>query len=228
MAEAEAKPSRCSALSWPAPRRATVMGVMGLPRAFQGAQVLHPQVVVGGRQTITVCRFLPGGGEGEAPAQGLPQFPGVVRPVDGGGGGLEGGQVPVLAAEGQRVHHPGGGQQAHRPRAKASAEAMAQGVGSSSTRSAPPARARAERVHLSAMAQSPRWTQWPLMTHTAAPSGPRTSLVRARWKACPRWNGLYSATMPAAAIAVPPNRKRKKILLSDKMRVVLFGKKGIK
>ena len=86
------------------------------------------------------------------------------------------------------------------PRAKASAEAMAQGVGSSSTRSAPPERARAARLHLSVRAHSPRWTQWPLMTHTTAVSAPRVRRVRAMCQACPQWKGLYSATIPAVAM----------------------------
>ena len=81
-----------------------------------------------------------------------------------------------------------------------SAEAMAQGVGSSSTRSAPPERARAARLHLSVRAHSPRWTQWPLMTHTTAVSAPRVRRVRAMCQACPRWKGLYSATIPAVAM----------------------------
>ena len=78
--------------------------------------------------------------------------------------------------------------------------AMAQGVGSSSTRSAPPERARAARLHLSVRAHSPRWTQWPLMTHTTAVSAPRARRVRAMCQACPRWKGLYSATIPAVAM----------------------------
>ena len=65
------------------------------------------------------------------------------------------------------------------PVAKDSAEEAAHTVGSSSTRSAPPARAQPARVHLSAAAQAPRWTQLPLMTATTAQSAPRSPRVRA-------------------------------------------------
>ena len=51
-----------------------------------------------------------------------------------------------------------------------SAEAMAHGVGSSSTRSAPQRTAISPRACLRATAASPRWTKLPLMAHTRGAS----------------------------------------------------------
>jgi len=65
------------------------------------------------------------------------------------------------------------------PRAKVSAEDTAHTVGSSSTRSPPPVRASLLRVHLSAAAQRPPWTQQPLITATTGASSPSSALVRA-------------------------------------------------
>ena len=95
------------------------------------------------------------------------------------------------------------------PRAKGSAEAQAQGVGISSTRSAPPRRAMAARAHLPVRAHSPRWTQWLLMAQTTAQSGPRARRVWAMCQACPRWKGLYSAIMPAMRMDAASLKKRK-------------------
>lgn len=67
------------------------------------------------------------------------------------------------------------------PRAKGSAEAAAQRVGSSSTRSTPWARASAARVHLSARAGWPRWTQFPLMAQTMALSAPKARRTVWMW-----------------------------------------------
>ncbi len=145
-------------------------------------------------------RRLPGRREGQPTGQPGPQTLRVVRTIQSRRRRPQGRQFPRLTAEGEHVHHPRGGQQTPRPRAKDSAEAMAQGVGSSSTRSAPPERARAARLHLSVRAHSPRWTQWPLMTHITAVSAPRVRRVRAMCQACPRWKGLYSATIPAVAM----------------------------
>ena len=52
------------------------------------------------------------------------------------------------------------------PRAKRSADAMAQTVGSSNTTSAPQRSAISARARFSATAGSPRWTKLLLMTHT--------------------------------------------------------------
>ena len=121
-----------------------------------------------------------------------PTYDGVVSDTAGICQAAHAKGVPVLVDEAHGAHfgfHP-----AFPP------NAMAQGGGSSSTRSAPPERARAARLHLSVRAHSPRWTQWPLMTHITAVSAPRVRRVRAMCQACPRWKGLYSATIPAVAM----------------------------
>ena len=69
--------------------------------------------------------------------------------------------------------------------AVSSAEAVAQTVGSSSTRSAPPCKAVMVRVHLSVTAHSPRWTQLPLMTAMTAASSPTRRRVSRMCQACP-------------------------------------------
>ena len=88
------------------------------------------------------------------------------------------------------------------PRAKPSADEIAQGSGSSSTRSAPPRSAASARRCFSAMAKSPRWTKLPLMAHTTAVSAPKRSRSCARSQACPRWNGLYSQIIPTVLMKI--------------------------
>ena len=109
------------------------------------------------------------------------------------------------------------------PRAKGSAEDTAQGVGSSSTKSTPCRRARAARVHLSAKAASPRWTQLPLMAQTTAQSAPKAWRTAWMWCRWPLWKGLYSAMMPIVRMAQPPLGK---ILKFGEKTVVLSRKMG--
>ena len=87
------------------------------------------------------------------------------------------------------------------PSANRSAEAMAHGVGSSSTRSAPQRTAISARACLCATAASPRWTKLPLMAHTRGASycRRRPSSIRA-W---PRWKGSYSHMIPMAFTMFP-------------------------
>lgn len=68
---------------------------------------------------------------------------------------------------------------------------------------APPSRAARARVHLSATAQSPRWTKCPLMIHTTA-SAPAARRVSWMWYWCPLWKGLYSAMIAAVFISSRP------------------------
>ena len=102
---------------------------------------------------------------------------------------------------------PAASRMAIAPLAKPSAEAAAHTVGSSSTRSTPPARAIPVRVHLSVMAHSPRWTQLPLITDTMAVSSEKSRRVSAMCQACPVWKGLYSATIPIVFKGGPPGKK---------------------
>ena len=88
---------------------------------------------------------------------------------------------------------------AHAEELLRAAVAADQGVGSSSTRSTPPARAASARGCLARMAKSPRWTKFPLMQATTAVSAPRRRRTSWICQAWPRWKGLYSAITPATA-----------------------------
>ena len=88
----------------------------------QGPDVFHPQVVVGSGQQFgqlrsqqPLYRPLPGGGEGGPLVYKAAQAGLVLRAVETAGGAPELVRVPALAAEGEHVHHLGGGQQPHRP-----------------------------------------------------------------------------------------------------------------
>ena len=101
----------------------------------------------------------------------------------------------------QRVFTPQRESRPTPPSANFSAVAMAQGVGSSATRSAPHRTAISARTNFSAQAGPPRWVKLPLMAHTTGrPDAP----ARRSSASCPRCRGSNSHTTPTASMAVPP------------------------
>lgn len=127
----------------------------------QGAEILHGQGVVGtlqkggGSIVQQGCGgSLTTGGEGQARLRRGGKVIGKGGAVQAVGQTPQGGQIPTLAAEQEGIG-PGKGQQPQPPRAKVSAGDMAQGVGSSSTRSAPQRTAISARAVLDRAAKLP-------------------------------------------------------------------------
>lgn len=107
-----------------APGRRAVVGRpppgdgQGLHARRQGPQIFHPQVVVWAGQAVGPHRRLPGRREGQPTGQPGLQPLRVVRTIQSRRRRPQGRQFPRLTAEGEHVHHPRGGQQAHRPPGK--------------------------------------------------------------------------------------------------------------
>ena len=97
----------------------------GAAQGIEGAQVLHPQVVIGTGEDLRPLRSQQGrhhslaaGGEGHPFVQKAAQARPVCLAVQAGGRRGQGGRVPALAAEGEDVHHAAGPEQGDGARSK--------------------------------------------------------------------------------------------------------------
>ena len=129
---------------------------MVLPRALRERRYSTPRLLLGADRQAAPAASCRAAGKDRPRPRAERSFSGYSGASRAAAAAASGASSPVSLPKESTSTTPVAASRDTAPRAKDSAEAMAQGVGSSTTRSAPRSRARAARSHLSARAHSPR------------------------------------------------------------------------